>query len=233
MRVAVTRPSSEGERTAAALRAKGHDALLAPLMEVETIAANLDGDWSGVIMTSANAARALNDAQKTKLEPLPVFVVGRRTAEAARDSGFTQVTSADGDGSNLADLIAAHCKDRHAALLYLAGENRAFDLEGELHRKGVAAKTVVVYRAVTVPFPQPLIDALRNGQIDAVLHFSRLSAANYVSGARAAGIVEQALSLAHLCLSAQVAEPLNTAGAKTRVATHPNEGALLDMLESR
>ncbi len=35
MRVVVTRPQADGARTAAALEARGHEVLLAPLMQVE------------------------------------------------------------------------------------------------------------------------------------------------------------------------------------------------------
>ena len=71
----------------------------------------------------------------------------------------------------------------------------------------------VVYRAVTAPFPPALIAALKAGEIDAVLHFSKRSADNYLTGARAAGLLAQALAPRHLCLSAQIAEPLAHAGA--------------------
>src|SRR5262249_5458739 len=210
MRVTVTRPLPESERTAAALRSKGHNVLLAPLMQIETIAHDLAGTWSGVIFTSANAVRALTDAEKMDLGNLPAFVVGHRTRDVAHEAGFDNVISAGGDGRNLADLIVARRPhaSAQAPLLYLAGKDRAFDLEGELRRLGIAAKTVAVYRAATAPFPETLIDALRDGHIDAVLHFSRRSAENYVAGARGAGIADSAWAPQHLCLSAQVAEPL-------------------------
>ena len=62
MRLIVTRPLPEGERTATALRRRGHQVLLAPLMRVETVAADLAGQWAAVIVTSANAPGALMPA---------------------------------------------------------------------------------------------------------------------------------------------------------------------------
>jgi uroporphyrinogen-III synthase len=88
----------------------------------------------------------------------------------------------------------------------------------------------VVYRAVTVPFPAALIDALKAGEVDTVLHFSRRSADNYVAGAKKAGIAGPALAVRHLCLSAQVAEPLTDA-AKVAVAPRPDEEALIELLQ--
>ncbi|MBV9555784.1 MAG: uroporphyrinogen-III synthase, partial [Pseudolabrys sp.] len=203
MQIVVTRPLPDGARTAATLRARGHDVIVAPLMRVETLAADLSGTWSGVVATSANALRALDAAQALELSNLPVFVVGRRTGEAAQEVGFTDVISADGDGGDLAELIAARCAHAKlgtpAPLLYLAGEDRAFDLEGELRGMGIAAKTVTIYRAVTAPFPEELTAALRAKTVDAVLHFSRRSAENYVADAIAAA-TDAALSPRHFCL---------------------------------
>jgi uroporphyrinogen-III synthase len=228
MRVVVTRPLPEAERTAAALRSRGHDVLVAPLMHIETIAADLAGEFAAVVITSANAIRGLTPAQREKLTSLPMFVVGARTAKAARAAGFSNVISADGDGGDLAELVARQCKGE--TVLYLAGADRAFDLEEELRRMGVTANTVVVYRAVTVPYPAALTNALRIGAVDAVLHFSKRSAENYVAGSHAAAIE---LSQMHACLSAQVAAPLLAAGASdVRVASRPDEAALLELIES-
>ena len=89
----------------------------------------------------------------------------------------------------------------------------------------------VVYRAATLPFPDELVAALEAGDVQAVLHFSRRSADNYVSGARAAGVADEALAVRHYCLSAPVAEPLQAAGAKrVAVAPRPQEAALIELL---
>jgi uroporphyrinogen-III synthase len=162
---------------------------------------------------------------------LPLFAVGERSAEAARSTGFTAVTSAGGSVRDLVRLLRQRKADAGAPLLYLAGEDRAADLIGELAAVGVAAEMRVVYRVATVPFPDELVAALEAGDVQAVLHFSRRSAENYVSGAREAGITDQALAVRHYCLSAQVAEPVAAAGAKrVTVAPRPEEAALIELL---
>jgi uroporphyrinogen-III synthase len=232
MRLAVTRPQADGERTATALRARGHQVLVAPLLRVEPVAADLAGGWGAVIITSANAPGAIvAHPARAALNKLPAFAVGRRSAEAARQVGFSEVTTAGGDVRDLVRLIAERHADAAGPLLYLAGEDRAADLIGELSARGIAAEMRVVYRAVTAPFPPPLVAALKAGEIDAVLHFSKRSADNYLTGAGPAGIAEQALAVRHLCLSAQIAEPLTKAGAAhVAVAARPDEAALIDLV---
>jgi len=233
MRVVITRPQADGERTATALRARGHEVLVAPLMGVEVIAANLAGEWGAVIVTSANAPNAIaHNPARDALIKLPLFAVGQRSAEAARQTGFINVISAGGDVRDLVRTLVEEHADAKAPLLYLAGEDRAADLIGELSTRGIAAEIRVVYRAVAAPFPPALIEALRVGEVDIVMHFSRRSAENYVAGAKRAGIVGPALAVRHLCLSAQVAEPL--AGASCiAVAVHPDEAALIELLQAQ
>ena len=234
MHIVVTRPQPDGERTAAALRAHGHDVLLAPLMRVEPVPAKLGGGWGGVIVTSANAPAAIADnPARAALLKLPVFAVGRRSAEAARLAGFSDVVSAGGDVRDLVRLVVERRADAKAPLVYLAGADRAADLIGELTMHGIAAELAVVYRALAAPFPDALTAALQAGTLDAVLHFSRRSAENYLAGAKLAGVTAQALGLRHVCLSDQIAVPLTEAGAvRVAVAPRPDEAALLGLLES-
>jgi len=233
MRVAVTRPHEDSERTAAALRVRGHTVLVAPLMEVEWIKSDLATNWGAAIMTSANAARALaSHPARDGLIKLPLYAVGRRSADAARAVGFTDITTAGGDLRDLLRIVSARRPDAKAPVLYLAGEDRSGDLIGDLAVRGIAAELAVVYRAVAAPFSLSLIAALQAGEIDAVLHFSQRSADNYLAGASLANIAKQALAVRHLCLSAQIAEPLVAAGASgIEVAKRPDEAALMGLLE--
>jgi uroporphyrinogen-III synthase len=160
---------------------------------------------------------------------LPVFAVGARSAEAARQAGFGNVSTADGDTKNLVKLIASRNAGTIAPLLYLAGEDRAGDLVADLAAHGIRAELKIVYRAISEPFPSVLAAALEAGDVDAVLHFSRRSAELFVSGASSAGVAGPALDVRHLCLSAPVAEPLAGAG-RVVVAARPDEAALLALL---
>ena len=149
MRLLITRAAAEGVRTAAALQQQGHTTLLAPLLRIETLAPDFGaGPWDGVIMTSANAARALRDhPRRDELLPLKLFAVGRTTAQAAHACGFRDVVSADGDVSDLLNLLT-RSPLRTGRLLYLAGADRTVDLSAALAPAGTQVDTVVIYRAV-------------------------------------------------------------------------------------
>jgi uroporphyrinogen-III synthase len=164
MRLLVTRPEPDNERTAAALRALGHEAMLAPLLRVEAIA---DADfgsppWAAILMTSANAARAVAAHPRVgELIGMPVLAVGEACASAARAAGFAEIHSAGGDGRDLARLAAARMAGSHLPLLYLAGEQRARDLAGELSAQGLSVRTIAAYRATAEKsFPPAVRGAL-------------------------------------------------------------------------
>jgi uroporphyrinogen-III synthase len=233
VRILLTRPEADSARTAAALRARGHEPVIAPLLEIEILPdADLGaGPWTAILLTSANAVRAIAaQHRRDALRDVAVFTVGERTAQAMREVGFGDVTSAGGNVTDLAKLVAARLKPQ-ARLLYLAGEERSGDLAGLLRAQDFAVETVMVYRAVaTQTLPRQAAAALATG-IDGVLHFSRRSAEAYLEAARNSGLLEVALMTpVHICLSARVAEPLSRAGAATvRIAARPDEAGLLEL----
>ena len=232
MRVVVTRPREDAERTASVLRNRGHEVLVAPLMRVEPVIADLSGQWSAVVITSANVLGAISDnPMRLALLKLPLFAVGDRSAEAAEEAGFADVRSAGGNVHDLVRLLAERQAGAPPPLLYLAGEDRAADFVGELSACGIRAEMRVVYRAITVPFPPELVEALAAGEVDEMLHFSKRSAENYLAGAAAAGIVAQALAVRHVCLSEQIAKPLAAAGAASiAIAAKAAEAALIELI---
>lgn len=231
MRILLTRPEADAARTAAALSARGHEVVIAPLLGMEFVAdADLGaGPWGAILVTSANAARAISIHQRREeLRSIAVFAIGQHSAQAMRTAGFANVTSVDGNVTDLAAFVAAQMAP-DAPLLYLAAAERAGDLGGALGAQGFAVRTVVVYRAVAAEtLPRHASDAVAAG-IDAVMHFSRRSAIAFVTAARTSGMLEAALTKpVHYCLSARVAEPLGAAGAADiRIATRPDEAAML------
>ena len=76
-------------------------------------------------------------------------------------------------------------------------------------------------------------EALRMGRIDAILHYSRRSAAIFRDLAEAAGFAEPARLVPQFCISADAAAPLRGWASRVAVALEPNEAAMLAMLGVR
>jgi uroporphyrinogen-III synthase len=238
--VLVTRPAPDNETTAAALRAKGIDVLLAPMLRFEPLAFVDDGEmaYGGVIATSANAFRAL-DAHpiKTRLLDLPVFVVGDHTAAVARGLGFRNILVGSGGALALPECIGSYFATKQSrstdALLYLAGADIAHDLSGLLARAGFHVVDLAVYRMAPIAgLPHDARTAFAAGSVDAVLHYSRRSAQAFVAAARFDGVEITALALPQCCISHVVASALREAGAShVVVAREADEPSMLDAVD--
>ncbi len=113
MRLLVTRPQPDAERTATALRARGHATIVAPLLGIEPVdGVELGGGpWAAILVTSANAAAAIaRHSRFAELKGLSVLAVGERSAQAMRDVGFADVISAGGGAGDLTRLAAERLK---------------------------------------------------------------------------------------------------------------------------
>ena len=240
MAVLVTRPHPDGETTAAGLRARGFEVLLAPMLRFEPVAFRDDEDarYGAVIVTSANALRGLTPHLKgNSLLKLPLFAVGEHTASAARSAGFETVISAEGDATALRELVEASVKTKAlkktSTLLYLAGADLARDLAGELGARGFSVVTLTTYRMAPVSgLPRETCEAFAANRVEAVLHYSRRSARAFLEAARAAGVEISALSIPQCCISDGVASVVRDAGAmQVMVAASPDENGLLEALD--
>jgi len=240
MAVLVTRPHPDDEATASALRAKGFEVMLAPMLRFEPVAFHDDAEarYGAVIVTSANALRGiaahLNGSQLLKL---PLFAVGEHTASAAHRAGFDNVIPANGDAASLRDSVLASVKAKElkkaSTLLYLAGADLARDLAGELGERGFTVVTHTTYRMIPVSsLPREACDAFAASGIEAVLHYSRRSARAFLNAARAGGVEISALAIPQCCISGAVASVVRDAGAtQVMAAASPDENALFEVLD--
>ena len=240
MAILVTRPHPDAENTAATLRARGFEVLLAPMLRFEAVAFHDDSEarYGAVIVTSANALRAIEtDLKASRLLKLPLFAVGEHSATLARHLGFEQVISAGGDAMALRDTVLGAVKSKVVKkthpLLYLAGADLARDLAGDFRQRGFTVVTQTTYRMVPVSsLPRQTSEAFAANHVEAVLHYSRRSAAAFLEAVRAAGVEISALSVPQFCVSAGVASVLREAGATgVMAAASPDENALFALLD--
>jgi len=240
MAILVTRPHPDNEATAANLRARGHDVLLAPVLKFEPVGFHDDSEtrYNGIIVTSANAIRGVvPQLQEPRLLKLPLFAVGEHTAAAARDAGFSMVFVAGGDAAALRDRVLQAARDKvlkkKGTLLYLAGADLSRDLAGELGEAGFNVVTQTTYRMTPVKhLPNDVSAGFAAHGIEAVLHYSRRSARAFLEAARSEGVEISALAIPQCCLSESVAGVLREAGApQVAVAASADENALFSTLE--
>ena len=230
MRILITRPAEDGAEIAHFLAARGHEALLAPLLSVHIH----DGpplDLAGiqaVLATSANGVRAL--AQRTSGRDIPIFAVGPQTRDAAARSGFIRIRSADGDAAALAEAVPQWADPAAGVLLHAAGAEGSGWLAERLTERGFAVRRRELYRVEAAAHLPPLtVRAVEGNEVQAAMFFSPRSAQAFVDCAARAGL--STARLVAVCISANTARALEgQAFAEIRIAAAPNQAALLDCL---
>lgn len=234
MRLLLTRAAEDAARTRAKLEASGHAVLVSPVLEIiGTGAAWPQGVVDALLATSGHAFAVWRDAGSPAVEArrlMPLFLVGARTAEVAREHGFlgAAVVMANATALALGLEQLAHGPKR---VVYLAGRERKPDIEKALDVVGHSTEILEVYeaRAATAISPETA-DALRAKKLDGVLHFSRRSAMLFRELAQSQGLDIDPVT--HFCLSEDVAAPLREDGRATiKIAEAPNEAALLARLD--
>lgn len=234
MRLLVTRPEPDAERTAARLRALGHEVLVQPLLRIVHNAAPENPPRpAAILITSQNAVRAMAAwPQAAAWTGVPVFAAGAATAAAARELGFATVHAGDGDAASLADLVLAVVPLTSGPLLYPAARDRSGALAGGLTARGYDVRVVEAYRAEpAVAFDPPVMAALVAGSLEGVLVYSARTAEALFAAAERSGVAAVMPRLVFFAISTNVAAKLRAVGAVTvRVAKEPSEDSLIALI---
>lgn len=232
-RALVTRPSEDCEEVAEALRSRGFDPVIEPMLSIRFLDTPVPrpDPYQGVLVTSANGVRAL--ARLAAWRDLPVWAVGEASAAEAGRLGFVTVRAGGGDVAALADLVGSGLDPAAGKLLHVAATRLAGDLAGLLAGRGFTVDKAVLYEAEPARELSPaLIDLVETGGLDLALFFSPRTAATFVRLARGRLDPEALRGTAALALSPAVAEALRDLPWRAvKTAVKPSLPALLGLLD--
>jgi uroporphyrinogen-III synthase len=232
----VTRPEPDGGKLKDLIESVGHEAFVEPFMEAELLPEAID-DIDGVtaiIATSRNALRALSQSPYLHdALAIPLFAVGRATAEEARQLGFERIAIGPGSVSGFASAIAGTLDAADGLILHLAGDTLAGDLAGELQELGFRVLQPVVYRMKAAEaLSEGTREAIGEGAIDGMVLMSPRTARIYAGLIKRHGLADAAAEIVHVCLSDAVARSLAPLGdVPIEVADAPTLNAFLELIE--
>jgi uroporphyrinogen-III synthase len=233
VRLLVTRPQPDADRTAARLAALGHAALVQPLLTIAFNPPPADVERPGAILvTSQNAVRALTKwPQMRDWQAVPIFAAGPATARALADAGFNDVRTGARDSGSLTDIVIETFPKTAGPLLYPAARDRAGALAGGLFAQGYDVRTVEAYTADPVAgFDPDVRDMLVRGAIDGVLLYSGRTAKTLKALAMAEGVYDSLVRPEYFVISRHVAGIVADLGALLHVAERPDEDSLLALI---
>jgi uroporphyrinogen-III synthase len=227
--VLITRPQPAAEETARRVEALGLRPIVAPLLTIRRVPADLPGDAAAVLVTSSNAIESLPAWARSR----PILAVGDATAARARAAGFPHVLSAGGNASDLAALVdRALPSELPGELLLLTGKGQGTALVGLLRDQQRQVVVREVYETAAVPeLPGPAATALREGGLDVALFFSTDTAGAFVHLVNGAHLQAELPDTDAIAISRAAGMALEALPwRRVRVAARPTQDAMLALL---
>jgi len=182
MHILLTRPLEDCSELILKFQALGHQVSHLPLLNVKKI--NYEDfnsfDYGGIIFTSANAIKFIDLKKLDK--KIICFCVGNVTEKKARTVGFQNTISAEGNVSNLKELILQNYDIKNKPLLYISGEIISSDLDRQLMNEGYNIKRVINYRVNhNQKFDENFVKELKVNLPDLVYVYSQNSASSLLN----------------------------------------------------
>ena len=178
----LTRPLEDCSEMIVKLQSLDHKVSHLPLINVEEVLHDEINfaDYGGVIFTSSNAVKNLNVKNLNK--KLICFCVGSTTEKKARSLGFQNTIAAEGNVSNLKELILQNYELKETPLLYVSGEIISTDLDQQLLREGYTVKRIINYKVNHIEkFDENFVNELKQSMPDIVYIYSQNSASSFLN----------------------------------------------------
>ncbi len=182
MHILLTRPIEDCSEMIVKFQSLDHKVSHLPLINVQKVQHEEinSRDYGGLIFTSSNAVKNLNVENLNK--KLICFCVGIATEKKARNLGFQNTISAEGNVSNLKELILQNYELKETPLLYISGEIITTDLDQQLLNEGYVVKRIINYKVNhTVNFDENFVNELKQNIPDIVYVYSQNSASSFLN----------------------------------------------------
>ncbi|HEY1862929.1 MAG TPA: uroporphyrinogen-III synthase [Roseiarcus sp.] len=224
-RVALFRAREDAKATALRLRRVGFSVASLPVIEIRPSLVEPRRPRYDAVVASSDKA-FLSDPRLDKRSPL--YVVGARTGRAAEARGWRVAAPPARNVDELITTLGSALKSG-ASVLYLAGRDRKEAIEAAL-AETFELEVAETYAAEAREAWRPS-EARALASCVAALHYSRRSAELAAALAKTAGAETCFLKLNHVCLSRDVAKPLQAIGAtRIALAERPDEAGLFHTL---
>ncbi|MDC3120334.1 uroporphyrinogen-III synthase, partial [Candidatus Pelagibacter sp.] len=182
MHILLTRQLEDCSEMILKFNSLGHKVSHLPLLSVEEVPYDKINfkDFNGVIFTSANAVKFINHDEINKT--IKCFCVGEATEKKARSFGFQNTIAAEGNVSNLKELILQNHNSSDGQLLYVSGETITVDLDQQLTTEGYTIKRIINYKVNhNQNFKEEFVNKLKQNMPDMVYVYSQNSGSSFLN----------------------------------------------------
>ena len=224
MHILFTRPIDDSKDLILKFKSLGHIVSSIPVISIKKKEySKIDfSSFKGIIFTSSNAIKFLD----TKLldKNIKCFCVGNATELFAKEKGFQNIFSAEGNVNNLKEIILQNFKSSEGKLLYISGETITFELDKFLISEGLKVERVINYSSDPIEkFNEILIDDLKNNVPDIVYIYSQNSAISFKNLIKNYNLQNHWMNTNLMCISEKTSSVLNDIKWKKIFLFNPGE----------
>ncbi len=228
MHILLTRPLEDCSEMIVKFKSLGHKVSHLPLLSVEEVDHDKINfaDFHGIIFTSANAVKFLNHDEINKT--IKCFCVGEITEKKARSFGFQNTIAAEGNVSNLKELILQNYDASSGQLLYISGETISVDLDQQLINEGYSIKRIMNYRVShNINFNEDFVKELKKNMPDMVFVYSQNSGSSFLNFIKIHQLESQWMDTNLMCIGEKTSSILNEIKWKKIFLFNPGEEEFL------
>ena len=228
MHILLTRPLEDSLEMILKFKSLGHQVSHLPLLSINKIRheeINFS-DYGGIIFTSANAVKFLDLDKLDK--NIKCFCVGGTTEKKARSVGFQNTLAAEGNVSNLKELILQYYDLKDRQLLYVSGEIISVDLDQKLLNEGYSIKRIINYQvSYNQKFDENFVKELKTNIPDIVYIYSQNSASSFLNFIKIQQFENLWMNTNLMCIGEKTSSILNEIKWKKIFLFNPGEEEFL------
>tara|TARA_B100000029_G_scaffold129091_1_gene122627 strand:- start:426 stop:1124 length:699 start_codon:yes stop_codon:yes gene_type:complete len=210
MHILLTRPLEDSKELILKFQSLGHKISHLPVIKIESKKHEEINyyEYSGIIFTSSNAIKNLKIKNIDK--NLDCFCVGSSTERFARSKGFQNVYSADGNVSNLKEIILQNFNNKDGKLLYVSGELISSNLDKDLISEGYLIKRIINYSVLPIDsLDLKFVENLKSSMPEIVFVYSQNSARNLLNLLKKYQLVDYWMNTNLMCIGEKTSTVLN------------------------
>ena len=228
MHILFTRPLEDCHEMILKFQSLGHEISHLPLINIEGLKYEAPNylEFKAIIFTSTNAVKFLDIKNIDK--KLKCFCVGSATEKKARSVGFQNVFAAEGNVSNLKELILQNFKPSDGKLIYISGEIISSDLDKELISSGYTIERLINYRANPIEkYDESFIEKLKLKMPEITYIYSQNSAINFLKVIKSYQLETLWMNTNLMCIGEKTSSILNEIKWKKIFLFNPGEEEFL------
>ena len=224
MHILLTRPLEDSKDLIMKFKSLGHQVSHLPVINIEKKDYEDPNynEFKGIIFTSSNAIKNLNISKINK--DIFCFCVGNATEKIAKEKGFQNIFTAEGNVSNLKEIILQNFDPKNGNLLYISGEIISNELDKELKSEGYFVKRVINYSVNSnEKLSDEFVEQLKTSIPEIVFIYSENSARSYLNLLKKYNLIDNWMNTNLMCLGEKSSSVLNEIKWKKIFLFNPGE----------